>query len=609
MVNKAAKEGSDSYMKLTSSGRPFQTDLHNIFAAMMLTLTPCTHRSLLRTYLNSFAAEDVYERLASLKLTQKRTRPDPKDPTRTLVHNVTTTFGINKATAKTMGQFFMDAKLLEPASDTSAKTFKDKLIIALTRKALAVIDRFEKQNDLSAKQYRHLIDTHEPSPLIYLERSPHDDRLFFSKKSLGHLFQAFGGKVPFDTTAMSRLATNDSLSGGSDTSRAKSIASRLKHSPGVEVKDRLHCYQTYRWTFLGHQGCDWLMDRTSVINVAEAEMICNTFLRLGWIEEVLDDDDIPYLDGVYHNAKNSLYRFTATGARVLGWDEPEDDGDDAKSTAPSVKGLIKRNLGMFGSDESQDAESLFWDNEEIGLKEMLSYPPELILYADLRQDASIGRAHSKGDKPTIASIVNYEFKARPASLIYHTKEMELALANLMASDSKESNSAKLQQILRDRQLRYLFKTFLRSNFCEENLEFWTDYQGLSRRYMALLPDHPFVAHKKLLDEAYGIYTRYFSPKSHSELNIDHTSRQCVVQFIKNHEALFSKNAKAPEDTSVNQCLRELMQMLKASNDQIYRLMASDSVPKFIKQEVYRDQTAMERDSGTGSETAIDIYAD
>jgi len=47
---------------------------------------------------------------------------------------------------------------------------------------------------------------------------------------------------------------------------------------------------------------------------------------------------------------------------------------------------------------------------------------------------------------------------------------------------KESHTTKLTQILDEPALRSLFREFLRSNFCEENLNYWLDVQDFKRRF-------------------------------------------------------------------------------------------------------------------------------
>lgn len=47
---------------------------------------------------------------------------------------------------------------------------------------------------------------------------------------------------------------------------------------------------------------------------------------------------------------------------------------------------------------------------------------------------------------------------------------------------KDSHTARLKQILEDTALRSVFREFLRSNFCEENLNFWLEVQEFKKKF-------------------------------------------------------------------------------------------------------------------------------
>ena len=67
--------------------------------------------------------------------------------------------------------------------------------------------------------------------------------------------------------------------------------------------------------------------------------------------------------------------------------------------------------------------------------------------------------------------------------------------------AKDSHAARLNQILDEPALRSLFREFLRTNFCEENLSFWLDVNEFRRRFSTTSsavagPAGPGVAGKK-----------------------------------------------------------------------------------------------------------------
>ena len=49
---------------------------------------------------------------------------------------------------------------------------------------------------------------------------------------------------------------------------------------------------------------------------------------------------------------------------------------------------------------------------------------------------------------------------------------------------KESNTDRFKFIMEEPQLRALFREFLRSNFCEENLSFYLDVQDFKKSFNA-----------------------------------------------------------------------------------------------------------------------------
>ncbi|KAG1187766.1 hypothetical protein G6F35_014388 [Rhizopus arrhizus] len=98
------------------------------------------------------------------------------------------------------------------------------------------------------------------------------------------------------------------------------------------------------------------------------------------------------------------------------------------------------------------------------------------------------------------------------------------------SELKESNSSKLKAVLKDPHLRSLFRNFLSSNFCQENLDFWIDYDNLCRRCNspAFLPS---ANQRLLLEDAYLLWDSYLKPGALYELNIEHNLREEMAEEI------------------------------------------------------------------------------
>ncbi|POW04854.1 hypothetical protein PSTT_10097 [Puccinia striiformis] len=124
-----------------------------------------------------------------------------------------------------------------------------------------------------------------------------------------------------------------------------------------------------------------------------------------------------------------------------------------------------------------------------------------------------------------------------------------------------SSSARLKAILGEPALRSLFRDFLRSHICEENLHYWIDVQEFRRRFATSstavgvgslttpsnhlqpnsssssanpkkkIPSSATTAmehQEKLVSTALLIFNTYLAPGSPSELNIDHNLRADVI---------------------------------------------------------------------------------
>ncbi|KAF9019270.1 regulator of G protein signaling superfamily, partial [Hymenopellis radicata] len=118
-----------------------------------------------------------------------------------------------------------------------------------------------------------------------------------------------------------------------------------------------------------------------------------------------------------------------------------------------------------------------------------------------------------------------------------------------AGVQKESNAERLRYILEEPGLRSLFREFLRSNFCEENLSFWLDVEDFKRKFnitssaVAVTAPRPGGKntpgqqamerhHESLINTAFVIYHTYLAPSSQCELNIDHGLRNELSKYLE-----------------------------------------------------------------------------
>jgi len=201
---------------------------------------------------------------------------------------------------------------------------------------------------------------------------------------------------------------------------------------------------------------------------------------------------------------------------------------------------------------------------------------------------------------------------------------------------KESNTDRLRYILDEPALRSLFREFLRGNFCEENLSFWLEVQDFKRKFnitssaiaagssagrpgtgkntpgQAAMEKH----HEALIQMAFVIYNTYLAPSSQCELNIDHGLRNELVAYL--NEVMTDLTGKAfqgrvePEQANaVNATqLQTMIRLYERIQTHVFRLMATDSVPKFIKTPRFmalrnwvEEYEAVENDGGSSVGTA------
>lgn len=170
------------------------------------------------------------------------------------------------------------------------------------------------------------------------------------------------------------------------------------------------------------------------------------------------------------------------------------------------------------------------------------------------------------------------------------------------SNGKETNAIKLKAILKDAQLRSLFREFLDYNLCAENLDFWIDHQTLrsncqissnssSSEGLAMMP---ITKYQQLLQEAYLLWDTYLCPDASRELNIDHTLREDMTEEISQMATLINTGSGTESRMTViistdstYDSLLAILNWFDRVNDQICRLMAADSVPKFIRTTEYK----------------------
>ncbi|KAI9833542.1 MAG: hypothetical protein M1826_007156 [Phylliscum demangeonii] len=143
--------------------------------------------------------------------------------------------------------------------------------------------------------------------------------------------------------------------------------------------------------------------------------------------------------------------------------------------------------------------------------------------------------------------------------------------------SRDSNTNRLTVILTDPALRLLFREFLRDTVCEENLAFYLDVVEFTTSYRAAVQkaSTPRIdTVRETLAAAYGLYNAFLAPGSPCELNIDHNLRNNLASRM---------TRAVGDDQSMIDSLKEVAMLFEEAQNTVFKLMASDSVPKFLKE--------------------------
>ncbi|KAA1466015.1 regulator of G protein signaling superfamily [Dentipellis sp. KUC8613] len=544
---------SSHMMKTTKRGRPFLKDTLDLFATLIVSLQLTTHKQFFRTFPNSFTTDEAALNLASLKFSQSNRGPDPREPSRVITTTTTTTFSMTRDMAKAMSQHFMDARLIENAADPSSNLFKERGVYVLTPKGLHVLERFISRNGINGDHLGHVFAT-QPicMKLLHLERRSVDDEIIVSQSVITALFRRFVGRQ-----------ANYAPAAGSQQDPTTAYTERSRGIQLMDVPDKQPAGS--------RAPLEWLCDFTSVVGREEAAEMAAQFVRFGLITLVSDkrknnDSAIIFTvrgtapggnspvsqTGEFRCTAKAIYRITDEGIRVARWDSARGTVDSPNSSTANVTKAER------SSTDDRDAAA-----------------------GASNGDAKIHRRIS------IAERMNAGYE--------HDKR-----------HGKESNTERLRFIIDSPQLRSLFREFLRDNFCEENLSFWLEVEDFKRKFNITSSAssnlvHPSQVakgtpgqlameqhHEALIQQAYTIYSMYLAPSSQCELNIDHGLRNELSAYLTEvmlglTGTQFKGRLEQEQLSAFNATqLQTMIRLYERIQTHVFRLMATDSVPKFTK---------------------------
>ncbi|TFK29271.1 hypothetical protein FA15DRAFT_664193 [Coprinopsis marcescibilis] len=558
---------SSHMMKTTKRGRPFLKDTLDLFATLVVSLQLGPHKQFFRTFPHSFTTDEAAQNLASLKFSQSNRGPDPREPTRVVTTTTTTTFSMTRDMAKAMSQHFMDARLIENAADPSSNLFKDRGVYQLTPKGLHVLERFISKNGINSD---HLQPVFASQPicikLLHLERRSADDEIIVTQSVITALFRRFVGRQP-NYPAPQGEKPQDAFQRYNERAKGIALNDVTERAQPLIGKSQ----QVHKYCFAAVGALEWLCDFTSVVGREEAAEMAAQFVRFGLITLVSDK----------RKNNDSAIIFTVRGS-APGGNSPVSQVGEFRCTAKAVYRITEEGQRLAHWNQRMEATP---ESSSINLTERSSaegHAPDGPVETIKKADAKIHRRISMAEKLN----ANYDHSDKKAA--------------------KESNTDRLRYILEEPGYRSLFREFLRGNFCEENLSFWLDVQDFKKKFsitssamavsivnrpgskntpgQAAMERH----HESLINTAFVIYNTYLAPSSQCELNIDHGLRNELVKYLE--EVVTTLTGKAfqgrvePEQANAFNAtqLQTMIRLYERIQTHVFRLMATDSVPKFIK---------------------------
>lgn len=572
-------------------------DTHDLFATLMVSLELKNNSRFFRTYSNSFTTDDAATNLASLRFSQSNRTVDPQDSARIITTTTTTTFSMSREIAKGICQHFMDARLIENAADHLAVAFKERGIYQITPKGLHVLERFITRNGIASD---NLVKVFVSQPmcmkLINLERTIHDDDLIISKPIIESIFRRFAGaRQPnyiVDPTEASRGA------------QLKPFVENARPPPGydrslgVELQDvcekgKGSSLTVYKQVFGSQAGVDWLLDYSTCVCRDEAAELIGHFVRLGLVAlhsdrsksgdklvlvEVKSDSGPGLRQAEFRWGTRVTYRITEEGRKLAAANQRQ------AAAAEAAEAQKANESGSFGGKSSED------DIDRKGARQRTSSDP-------------MGNALSN-------AVDRQHLTPRQIKDIFNSDDW---------SKEAQSSTNRLRAILEESMLRGMFREYLRSNYCDENLGFWLDVSEFRRRFSttssasgggaggakskptsAGATSAMEVHQQHLVAAAMQIYHTYLAPMSPNELNIDHNLRGDVVNFIQKAQLDNAASGDTPVqmkkltasadgaseggETVPTIALRAtqvqtLLRHYERIQDHIFRLLATDQVPK------------------------------
>ncbi|KAI9312226.1 hypothetical protein BX666DRAFT_1989839 [Dichotomocladium elegans] len=647
MPNSNSLSTYTTMMRVTSAGRPYVKDLFDLFSAFLIQLPLTDHRSLFRTYPCTFTTEEAVKCLADLKFTHVVRTIDPNDATRHVATRTTTTFSMSPKMAKALGTHMLNARLVEDAVNPQNRTMKDRGIWRPTPKGKYMIHEFSKRAHVSIQHLGDTLARVQNFKIFVFDRLRADDRLAFSRPNMTNAFRTMFAWLPMErliaddvggvratnlydyqytfygyqvfewiceyTTAVSAeesqmIAAEFVLYGWISEINDKSSQKAERDttsSPLFNMKRKTIYYLTER----GQRALEWddLLSSSGSSHEKAMMMTAKSSELAAHMQQAVAERLLPTeADAEPH--QGPVVAVVATGKNI--------EGSAAQPAEPPPDPNAYNCDFGFSKDSQSGSSETTEDNKE-DVQELDDMTKKLLRLRKSGRINTPAAAATIPHAPASSQDSGFEVATsitegdeeecdRQPGINKETRRPGNTDVPGIGDHQKDSQQwIKLQQILENPLTRMYYRDFLKSTFCEENINFWVDYNNLCKKH-----NNRRAGERELLADCYRIYGIYLAPSAPSEVNIDHQLRQEIIYLVSSTfkvtsapsttDLPFSSGAvqvTSPQSMTVTNhgkgrsTLKQLLKLYDRVNDHLCRTMAQDSIPRFVKTQKYRDLLA------------------
>ncbi|KAF8976468.1 hypothetical protein BGZ46_008238 [Entomortierella lignicola] len=611
--------------------------MFDLFSTLMTSIRIENRKIRFKSYPNTFLAEDAIAKLGNLPIVRSVLATDPNDPTRIITQVVTTHLSFTRDMAKNICQTLMDSRLIESATEPSKREFQPKTLCQITPKGAHILAKFVYRNKMSLDETRHLT-THSIANLVYLDRADDEDAIILGQDHVDTMFKRFAGPEP-NVARFRDTTTNSSTSGTRE--RTPSVTDL---SNGIEVREQQVNDYTFKDTFYGKSAVEWLLDYSSVISKEEAFCICQEMVSAGYIEQIGEENTGGR--SLFKSGNAAIYHLTDSGRAIAGWQSLDDDAngasndwmDDRTSKAERNNfdsSLLSAQFKLTSTNVSRLPISITRDQQRSADENSMTssqYNEEAVRNSARRLSQIL---NDPAFQPlSDGTMSSYATSSSGRESVGASSGGGTRISTPSSSiQSTTSNTSRLNGILSDSIVRDLFKSFLKQNICEENLSFYLEVLDYKTKFTGLIDsarayDQSVFGHdatntkhtyppslreleKQICTQAFAIFETFLVSGAPREVNLPHQMRQDITAYmqavVRNMETRDSNSRVNNENLppTPSSPSTEILEREKTSNgstrgpkelihialfdvihDHIFRLMSTDSVPKFIKTDKY-----------------------